>query len=160
MIRRTIARFNRFQLAVFFVCLCWPLMALAAGAPPTPDTNAAEWLKALYTALTDGAWKPAGGLIALGIVYLLRRFGPKWVKGRVAGYVVNGLVSLLTTVGTALAVGANVTFATVMSALGTAATATGLWELLKDTGVATPPPPPTPAPTPPPALTDIPSKLS
>lgn len=119
-----------------------PVLAWAAGAdaPPTPDTDAAAWIKALYAAYTDGSWKVFGGLITLGAVYLLRRFGPSFTSKRWWGYALASLISLGVTFGTAFAVGGGWSLGLAISAVGTALTASGLWELLKDTGAAKNPP--------------------
>jgi len=128
-------RLRTVPVLVFVCVLAWPLFALAAGTPPSPDNDANAWWSALYTAFTSGEYKVAGGLIALGIVFVARKFGPVWIKGKTAGYVLNVVVSIVSTIGAAYAVGAQVTIGTVLAALGTAASATGLWELFKDTGV-------------------------
>jgi hypothetical protein len=108
--------------------------ALAAPDVPTPDADAAEWLKALYSAATAGEWKILAGLALVGVVWLLRSWGVKalpWFGTKTGGLALAFLVSIGGTFGLALAAGAKLSLASAASALGTAAAAAGVWEWLK-----------------------------
>lgn len=119
--------------------LTWPLLflvlmtgaALAATDVPAPDTDAAAWIKALYTAITSKAWGVVAGLALVGLVYPLRRFGPDVLKTPFGGLVLAFLISLAATLGVALAAGAPLSLSLAASALATAATAAGVWEWIK-----------------------------
>jgi len=103
----------------------------AADAPPAPDVDAAGWLKALYAAVTGKQWGIVVGVVLIGVVYPLRRFGPEVLKTPFGGLVLAFLMSLAGTLGIALAAGAGVSLGLVVTALTTAATAAGVWEWLK-----------------------------
>lgn len=119
--------------------LTWPLLflvlmtgaALAATDIPAPDTDAAGWIKALYTAITSKAWGVVAGLALVGVVYPLRRFGPDVLKTPFGGLVLAFLIALAGTMGVALAAGAPLSLSLAASALATAATAAGVWEWIK-----------------------------
>jgi hypothetical protein len=125
--------------------LTWPLLflgfllattgvALASPDVPTPDTDAAAWVKLLYTAVTSKEWSVLVGLVMVGIVYPFRRWGGllvPWFKTAFGGIVLAFLLSLATTMGLALAAGAHPTLALVATSLSTAAVAAGVWEWLK-----------------------------
>jgi hypothetical protein len=121
--------------------LTWPivLIVLLTGAalaqtippPPSPDTDAAGWIKLLYGAVTSKAWGVVVGLVLIGLVYPLRRFGPNVLKTPFGGLVLAFSISLAATLGAALAVGVAPSLSLAASALATAATAAGVWEWLK-----------------------------
>jgi len=119
--------------------LTWPFLflalmtatALAATDVPTPDSDAAAWVKALYTAVTAKAWSPLVGLVLVGLVYPARRWGPAIFKTAFGGLVLAFLISLAGTMGVALAAGTKPSLTLLASSLGTAATAAGVWEWLK-----------------------------
>lgn len=119
--------------------LTWPLLflvlmtgaALAATDIPAPDTDAAGWIKLLYLAITSKAWGVVAGLVLVGFVYPLRRFGPSVFKTPFGGLVLAFLVALAGTMGVALAAGAPLSLSLAASALATAASAAGIWEWLK-----------------------------
>lgn len=123
------------RLLTWPVCLLvlWTGLALAQATAsiPSPDTDAAAWAKLLYAAFTQHSWSVLTGLALIGIVYPLRRFGPDVLKTPFGGLVLAFLISLAGTLGGAMAVGVHVSLAMVASALGTAATAAGVWEWLK-----------------------------
>jgi hypothetical protein len=122
--------------------LTWPLaflilfcgVAFAATDVPSPDTDAAGWLKALYTALTTKAWTPLVGLVMIGLVYGIRRVlvpAWSWLGTALGGLVLSFTLSLLSTLGAAFAVGTGFSWSLVLAALSTAAAAAGIWEWLK-----------------------------
>lgn len=119
--------------------LTWPLLflalmtgaALAATDIPTPDADAAGWLKLLYVAITSKAWGVVAGLVLVALVYPLRRFGPTVLKTPFGGLVLAFMIALAGTMGVALAAGATLTLSLAASALATAASAAGIWEWLK-----------------------------
>ncbi len=122
--------------------LSWPLVflflmcgtALAATDIPSPDTDAAAWIKLLYAAVTSKAWTVVFGLALVGITYPLRRWGGMlipWFQTALGGLVLGFLVSLAATLGVALAAGAHVTLTLVAASLSSAAAAAGIWEWLK-----------------------------
>ena len=105
------------------------------AAIPSPDANADAWLKAVYTAATAGDWKIVGGLGLLGLVFVLRAYGARfvpWLATKSGGLALGLAVSLAGTLGLALAAGASINLTTFASALVTAATAAGLWGWLTD----------------------------
>lgn len=127
--------------------LTWPILilivlagtALAAGDVPTPDADAAGWAKALYEALTSKEWGIASGLALTGIIYLARRFGPRWFKGEVGAMILGLLISLGTTIGVTLAAGAEFNWRLLLTAAASAAEAAALWQWIKDRlGVSSP----------------------
>lgn len=127
-------RFRFPFLPLLLLCLLGSVAYAAVdptGAPPAPDTDAAEWLKAIYAAVTSKAWGTVAGLALIGLVYPLRRFGPNVLKTPFGGLVLAFLISLAGTLGIALAAGAGVSLGLVFGALSTAATAAGVWEWLK-----------------------------
>lgn len=114
--------------------------AVTAPAPattatvPDPATDTEGFLKALLDAATTGKWKVLAGLVLVALVYVTRR----WVLGRVAwfqtklgGFVLAGGMSLAGTIGLALAAGGPMTIAVLLNALGTAATAAGVWQWMQ-----------------------------
>lgn len=114
------------------------LMALTglafAADIPQPDANAGDFIKALFTAATNGEWKIVAGLVMIGFVFVLRTWGSKYVKwfaSSTGGTILNFTASLGATLGVALASGAPIKLGLVATAFSTAATAAGLWELLK-----------------------------
>lgn len=126
--------------------LSWPLVllilflttlsatALAAADPPTPDTDAAAWVKALYTAVTSKEWSVVAGFVLVGLVYVARRWLLGWVawfKTPFGGLVLAFSMSLAATMGIALAAGTKPSLSLVATALSTAAAAAGVWEWLK-----------------------------
>lgn len=119
--------------------LSWPLLflllmtatALAATDIPSPDTDAAGWVKLLYAAVTSKAWEAVVGLVLIGLVYPVRRFGPAILKTPFGGLVLAFAISLLGTMGVALAAGVHFSLSLAASSLSTAAAAAGLWEWLK-----------------------------
>jgi hypothetical protein len=118
----------------FLLVLLWCSSALAAADIPTPDANAAEWLKMLYAAATAGEWKLVGGLGLVGLTFALRTWGARlvpWFATRLGGAILSFAVSIAGTIGIAIASGAPIGLATFAAALGTAATAAGMWEWLK-----------------------------
>lgn len=118
-----------------FVILCTVLCGAALAADvPSPDADASGWLKALYAAATGGEWKVLAGLVLLGVMFAARTWGAKvvpWFATKTGGLVLAFVISLAGTMGLALAAGAAVSLATVVSALGTAAAAAGVWEWVK-----------------------------
>lgn len=122
--------------------LSWPLVllflfcstALAAPDVPTPDSDAASWIKALYTALTSKEWTIVVGLAMVGLVYPLRKWAAMivpWFKTPFGGLVLGFMIALATTLGTAAAAGASMSLALVATSLSTAAAAAGIWEWVK-----------------------------
>jgi hypothetical protein len=117
---------------LFLVLMCGT--ALAAGDIPSPDQDAAGWVKLLYAAITSKAWTVVVGLVLVGVTYPLRRWGGElvpWFKTPFGGLGLAFLVSLSGTIGVALAAGATITLALVATSLSTAAAAAGIWEWLK-----------------------------
>jgi hypothetical protein len=86
---------------------------------------------ALYAAITSKAWGVVAGLVLVGLVYPLRRFGPNIFKSQFGGLVLAFIISLSGTFGIALAAGVHLTLGLAASAIATAATAAGLWEWIK-----------------------------
>jgi hypothetical protein len=126
--------------------LPWPLVlcmllvmslattAFAAPDVPSPDSDAAGWIKALYTAVTAKEWGVVTGLALVGLVYVARRWLLGWVtwfKTPFGGLVLGFLVALASTLGVALGAGATPSLSLVMTSLSAAATAAGVWEWLK-----------------------------
>lgn len=126
--------------------LTWPLVlfalflmslsatAFAAADPPSPDVDAAAWIKALYEAVTSKEWSVVVGFVLIGLVYVARRWLLGWIawfKTPFGGLVLAFGMSLAGTLGVALAAGATPTLGLVASALSTAAAAAGIWEWLK-----------------------------
>lgn len=126
--------------------LTWPLVlfvlflmslattAFAASNPPSPDVDAAGWIKALYDAATSREWSVVVGLVLVGLVYVARRWLLGWVswfKTPFGGLVLGFLVALASTMGLALGAGAKPSLSLVMTALSSAAAAAGVWEWLK-----------------------------
>lgn len=122
--------------------LSWPVVflflmcgtAFAATDIPSPDTDAAAWVKLLYAAVTSKAWTVVFGLALVGLTYPLRRWGGlliPWFKTALGGLALGFLVSLSATLGVALAAGVPPTLTLVASALSSAAAAAGIWEWLK-----------------------------
>lgn len=118
---------------IFVVLIAFCGVAFAADVP-SPDVNATDWLKALYTAATSGEWKMVAGLVMVGITFGLRVYGTrfvKWFASRNGGVVLNFVMSFLTTLGVAFASGAPIHLSTFLTAISTAVSAAGIWELLK-----------------------------
>lgn len=118
---------------VFLTLVLLTGLAYAADVP-APDVDTSAWLKAVYEAATKGEWKMLAGLVLIGIVFVLRAYGSKYIKWfatSTGGTILNFVGSLGGTIGLALAAGAPVTFGLVLTGISTAATATGLWELIK-----------------------------
>jgi len=122
-----------FLLLLAFLMLS-PLHALASPDIPDPASDAAAWLRALYTAMTTKEWSVAFGLALVGVVYVMRR----WVVGRVSwfrkplgGLVLGFVTALAATIGVALAAGAHISISLALTSLSSAATAAGVWEWLK-----------------------------
>jgi 4-hydroxybenzoate polyprenyltransferase len=120
------------SLGVLAVLALYVGTALAADAPPSPDADAAGWIKALYEAVTSKNWGLVAGVVLIGLVYPLRRFGPSIFKTGFGGIVLAFLTSLAGTFGIALAAGAKPNLAMIVTAVTTAATAAGLWQWIKD----------------------------
>lgn len=123
-------------LLFLFLILLWAASALAAGAgdSPPPDFDASAVVKALYSAAMEGEWKIVGGLALTALVFALRTWGSKlvpWFASKTGGLVLSFAVSIGGTFGIALSAGAAINWQTLLAALGTAATAAGLWEWLK-----------------------------
>ena|SRR5882672_8167583 len=127
--------------------LPWPLVlcllvvmslasvAFAATDVPSPDTDAAGWVKALYLAMTSKEWGSVAGLAMIGLVYVARRWLLGWVswfKTPFGGLVLGFGIALASTMGVALAAGARPSLSLVATSLATAAAAAGVWEWLKD----------------------------
>ncbi len=112
--------------------LLWPLSALAAGAPPTPDADTAAWLRTLYEAATSGEYKIAAGLALMGIVWALMRWTPIKPKSKPGRIALAFGLSLTSTLGVAFAAGAPIKVATFLTAISTAAGAAGVWGWVKD----------------------------
>lgn len=110
----------------------YPILAFAAGDVPTPATDSAEWLKALYTAATSGEYKIAAGFVLVGVYYAINRWTPLKPKSKTGRIALAFALSFLATFGLALAAGAALTLATIATAIGTAAGAAGVWEWVKD----------------------------
>lgn len=102
-----------------------------AVAPPAPDVDAAAWAKALYEAITQKHWGIVAGVVLIGIVYPIRRFGPDVLKTPFGGLVLAFVVSLAGTLGISLAAGVAFSWSLAVGALTTAATAAGVWEWIK-----------------------------
>lgn len=120
------------QLSVLLLILGFASIALASDGPPPPAPDVAEWLKALYAAVTSKSWGIVAGLAMTPLVYALRRFGPSVLKSTFGGIVLAFLIALAGTLGAATAAGATWSLGLVAGALATAATAAGVWEWLKD----------------------------
>lgn len=120
--------------------LTWPVvllflmcsMAIAAPEVPLPDDDAAGWAKALYEALTRKEWGIASGFVLVGVIYLARRFGPRWVKGEVAAMLLGFVVSLGSTLGITLAAGAEFSWTLLATSAASAAEAAAIWQWIKD----------------------------
>lgn len=128
------------RLLPFHRILAWPVILLflltstalaAPPEPPSPDTDVAAWAKLLYEALTSKSWSVLVGLVLIGLVYPIRRFGPDLFKTAFGGLVIAFAVSLSGTLGAALAVHVELSWALVATSLSTAAAAAGVWEWLK-----------------------------
>lgn len=121
-------------LTILLCILLLPASALAGADTPPADFDAPGWAKALYDAVTKGEWKLVGGLGLTGLVFALRTWGAKlvpWFASKSGGLALSFAISLAGTIGLALGAGADITWRTILAALGTAATAAGLWEWLK-----------------------------
>ncbi|HKQ65975.1 MAG TPA: hypothetical protein VJZ73_13255 [Methylomirabilota bacterium] len=119
---------------LLFLVLLAPATALAATDPPTPDTDAAAWVKALYEAVTSKKWSVVVGFVLVGLVYVARRWALGWVawfKTPFGGLVLGFLIALAGTMGIALAAGVQPSLALVATSLSSAAVAAGVWEWLK-----------------------------
>lgn len=103
----------------------------AAAAPPPPDVDAAAWAQALYGAITQKHWGIVAGIVLIGIVYPIRRFGPDVLKTPLGGLVLAFAVSFAGTLGITLAAGVAFSWALAVGAITTAATAAGVWEWIK-----------------------------
>lgn len=113
----------------------WCATAVAASDIPSPDTDAAGWLKLLYAAVTSKAWEPVIGLVLIGLTYPLRRFAVSlwgWFATPFGGLVLAFAIALCGTLGSALAVRAPISLSLFAASLSTAAAAAGVWEWLKD----------------------------
>lgn len=100
---------------------------------PLPSDDAGGFINALASAATSGKWKVFAGLFLVGLVYLLRLFAVRintWFATRVGGLVLNFTVSLGGTVGLVLASDMAVSLTVLLSALGSAAAAAGLWQMI------------------------------
>lgn len=125
-------RFLTWPTLILLLLLCKVAEAQTSGAPPTPDSDAAGWAKLLYEAFTSKSWSVLIGLVLVGLVYPIRRFGPDLFKTQLGGVAIAFLLSLCGTLGGALAVHVAFSWALVASSLATAATAAGVWEWIKD----------------------------
>lgn len=116
---------------VLLVLLTGLALAQTVSPVPSPDADAAGWIKLLYGAVTSKAWGVVVGLVLIGLVYPLRKWGPNVLKTPFGGLVLAFAVSLAATLGAALAAGVAPSLSLAASALATAATAAGVWEWLK-----------------------------
>jgi len=107
-------------------------VAFAAADPPPPDVDAAAWIKAIYTAVTSKNWGLVVGLVLVGLVFPLRKYGPALLKSKMGGLLLGFATSLAGTMGAALLAGAKPDLPMIITALTTAATAAGIWAWLKD----------------------------
>lgn len=119
-----------FLLVTLFVL--YPLLAFAAGDVPTPASDTAEWLKALYSAATSGEYKIAAGLALVGIYYAINRWTPLKPKSKGGRIALAFALAFVGTIGLALGADAPLSLATFATAIGTAAGAAGVWEWIKD----------------------------
>jgi hypothetical protein len=120
------------RLIIALVILLCPVAALAAGEPPPPDINTADWLKALYEAITAGQWKIVAGLVLVGLVAAFMRYTPLKPKSKPGKVALAFALSLAGTIGVALGAGADITLATFATAISTAATAAGVLTWIQD----------------------------
>lgn len=125
-------RLLTWPLLVVSLLLCQVAVAQTTPPPPSPDADLAGWAGLLYTAFTSKAWSVLVGLVLVGLVYPIRRFGPSLFKTQFGGLVIAFLLSLCGTLGGALAVHVAFSWALVASSFATAATAAGVWEWIKD----------------------------
>src|SRR5678815_943764 len=128
------AHFTRpgpFPVVTLILLVCLSQLAFAGTDPPPPDQDAAGWLQALYTAVTQKQWGIVAGVALIGLVYPLRLWGPNVVKTKLGGLILAFVVSLAGTLGITLAAGAAVSIQVVIGAITTSATAAGLWEWIK-----------------------------
>lgn len=127
---KLINRILTWPFLVLMLALCTTVSA-QTNPPPTPDSDAAGWAKLLYEAFTSHSWSVVAGLVLIGLVYPLRRFGPDILKTPTGGLVLAFLLSLSATMGGALAVHVPFTWGLLASSVATAATAAGVWEWIK-----------------------------
>lgn len=112
--------------------LCLTSIVFASASVPSPDVDTADWLKALYAAFTRGEYKLGVGLVLVGIVAAVMKWTPLKPKSKVGKISLAFAISLMTTLGVALASGAAIEFNTFATAISTAAGAAGVWGWIKD----------------------------
>lgn len=125
-------RLLTWPLLVLTLLLCQVVAAQTSPPPPDPSTDLSGWASLLYTAFTSKAWSVVAGLVLVGLVYPIRRFGPEIFKSKFGGLVIAFVLSLCGTLGGALAVHVAFSWGLLASSLATAATAAGVWEWIKD----------------------------
>lgn len=117
---------------LIFLTICLMTVTAWAASVPSPDTDTAEWLKALYTAFTSGDYKIGAGLVLVGIVAGFMKWTPLKPKSKLGKIALAFGVSLLGTLGLAFAADAPIALGTFITAISTAATAAGVWGWIKD----------------------------
>lgn len=127
-----------------------------ALAPPDPDTDAAGWADAIYSAVSAGQWSVVAGLALLGLVWGVRKAGPwlidrpgmRWLRTDRGGVVVSVVGGLAIDAAAALAAGRP---PSIVGGLVLSAIASGTWTLSRrmiDPRDTSPVPPPSPASVP------------
>jgi hypothetical protein len=110
--------------------------AIAATPLPIIDAGDGEGLaRSVYDAARDGRYKVAVGFLLMLVVFVLRTYAlgrVAWFKTKVGGISLAVATALGSVIGLALAAGAPIRVGDVLNALGTALTAAGAWEWMKD----------------------------
>lgn len=111
--------------------------AIAAAAPlPSIDTNDGEGLaRSIYDAARDGRYKVAVGFLLMLLVFVLRTYAlgrVAWFKTKIGGISLAVVTAMASVIGLALAAEATIKAGDLLNALGTALTAAGAWEWMKD----------------------------
>lgn len=126
-----------FLLAVF--------ASLALGQPvtvPDPGTNAGGFIAELFKFVMSGQWSLVVGAALVLVVHVLRKLpnplGWGWIAwlkdNKWGGWLVSFGASAIGALATALLAGQTVTLKLVFMALANALTASGIFELAKDSG--------------------------
>lgn len=100
------------------------------------DTGNGEGLaRSLYDAARDGRYKVAVGFMLMLIVFVLRTYVLQrvaWFKTKIGGISLAVATALGSVIGLAIASEATLRAGDILNALGTALTAAGAWEWMKD----------------------------
>jgi hypothetical protein len=120
------------RLAVLFV-LFLPLLALGQ-ALPDPGTSVPGFLTSVLAAVKGGDWQLLVGLGLTGLIFVIRKFGAKWIPWlgtSLGGATLAGLIVLLG--GLAVALGAHqpITWTLLSTLLVATWTAAGTWTWLR-----------------------------